>query len=228
MKKILAFILCAMLICATPIVAFAEGESADAVEPNTSVTDNLPTEGETATEGEISGEETVPEKTMTEVIVEWVQSNFEEISVIGTLLVGIFYEIRKHGKLNGSIGTLNNNAIAVAENSATAIKTALAEVEDIAEVVRNYKGEIASLLGEIRKSAEEKKSLEETLCHVETFLKTAKSATLELSNEVAELLVLANIPNSKKEELYSRHRAAVDAISLAETTEVIHDDGKEA
>jgi hypothetical protein len=52
---------------------------------------------------------------------------------------------------------------------------------------------------------------------------------MELANEVAELLVLANIPNSKKEELYSRHLAAVGAIAEAEKTEVtINEDGQEA
>jgi hypothetical protein len=167
------------------------------------------------------------EKTMTEEVVDYVKGHVEEISVIGTLLLTIFYEVRKHGKLNGSIGTLNNNAIAVAQNSAEAIKAALAGVEGIAGVVNKYKDEIESLLGEIRKSAEEKKTLEETLSHVEGFLKTSKLATIELSNEVAELLVLANIPVSKKEELYSRHRAAVNAIAEAEGEVTTHD-GEEA
>lgn len=213
MKKIFVFILCAMLICAVPFVASAEETLPE-----------VPEQTET-----VPGADEVIEKSITEEIVDYVKSHIEEFSVIGTLLLTIFYEIRKHGKLNGSIGTLNNNAIAIAENSADAIKTALTEVVDIADTVKNYKDDFASLLAEVKKSAEEKKSLEDTLAHVETFLKSAKLATLELSNEVAELLVLANIPNSKKEELYSRHRAAVDAIATAETavehTEVKEDDG---
>lgn len=213
MKKIFVFILCVMLICAVPFVASAEETLPEVPEQ----TETVPETDE------------VIEKSITEEIVDYVKSHIEELSVIGTLLATIFYEIRKHGKLNGSIGTLNNNAIAIAENSADAIKTALTEVVDIADTVKNYKDEFASLIAEVKKSAEEKKSLEDTLAHVETFLKSAKLATLELSNEVAELLVLANIPNSKKEELYSRHRAAVDAIATAETavehTEVKEDDG---
>ena len=197
MKRFLVLMLCIMLLMVTPVVAYAAEEGAEV------------------------------EKTMTEEVVCYVQEHFEEITVIGTLILTIFYEVRKHGKLNGSIGTLNNNAIAVAQNSAETIKTALAGVEGIAEVVNKYKDEIESLLGEIRKSAEEKKALEDTLSHVEGFLKTAKLATLELSNEVAELLVLANIPPSKKEELYSRHRAAVNAISVAESEVTTHD-GEEA
>ena len=197
MKRFLVFALCLMLLFAFPVVAYAAEDGAEV------------------------------EKTMTEEVVDYVKGHVEELSVIGTLLLTIFYEVRKHGKLNGSIGTLNNNAITVAQNSAEAIKAALAGVEGIAEVVNKYKDEIEALLGEIRKSAEEKKALEETLSHVEGLLKTSKLATLELANEVAELLVLANIPVSKKEELYSRHRAAVTAISVAESEVTAHD-GEEA
>ena len=204
MKKILAIMLCAMLLFVAPTVAFAEGE--EATVPETTTTEEV-------------------EKPMTDIIVDYVKSQIEELSVIGTLILTIVYEIRKHKSLNGSIGTLNNNAIAVAENSANTIKAALTEVGDIAKVVNGYKDEFASLLGEVRKSAEEKKSLEDTLAHVETFLKTAKLATIELSNEVAELLVLANIPNSKKDELYARHTKAVHDLEAAE--EVMKNDGKE-
>ena len=206
MKKIFAVILCAFLIVALPTVAYAQ-EIPEEVEQTTT-------------------EETVPEETMTDIITGWIQENFEEISVIGTLLSVIFYEVRKHRSLNGSIGTLNNNAIKVAENSAATIQNMLTEAKDIANVVTTYKDEFAALLAEVRKSAEEKKGLEDTLNHVEAFLKTAKLATLELSNEVAELLVLANIPNSKKEELYSRHTQAVSAIEAME--EAIGNDGSEA
>lgn len=196
MKRFLVFALCLMLLFATPVVALAA-------------------EGDAETE-----------KTKTEVVVSYVQENLEEISVIGTLICMVFYEVRKHIKLNGSIGTLNNNAIAVAQNSAETIKTALAGVEGIAEVVNKYKDEIEALLGEIRKNAEEKNALEDTLAHVEALLRTSKLATKELANEVAELLVLANIPISKKEELYSRHRAAVQAIDDAEGEVTTHDGEK--
>ena len=62
----------------------------------------------------------------------------------------------------------------------------------------------------------EKQKLEQTLGEALAYIKTAKLANVEFANELAELLVLANIPNSKKDELYARHRAAVDAISLTE------------
>ena len=170
-----------------------------------------------------SAAETEADEPITEVITSYFQENFEETTVVSSIVLFLLYYVRDRIKLKGTIGTLNNNAIAVANNSAETIKTALAGVAEVVEVVNKYKDEVESLLGEIRKSAEEKKSLEETLAHVEGFLKTSKLATIELSNEVAELLVLANIPVSKKEELYSRHRAAVDAIAEAEGEVTTHD-----
>ena len=152
---------------------------------------------------------------------------------------------------------MNNNAVAVAENSAKAIGDVMAKADTIvdevltragtiadnssvivqnvlketvaiAEVVKSYKEQMEAMLGEIRKNAEEKQSLEDTLLSVQKTLETLKMADLEFGNEVAELLVLANIPNAKKEELYSRHRAAVNAIETAEKTEVVTNDGIEA
>lgn len=219
MKKILAFILCAILICATPIIASAEGEP---VEEDVTVSETLPSENETVAEDE---------KTMPEKIVSFITDNYTESSILSlavTVVVYLFYEIKKHRSLNSSIGVLNNNAVTVAENSAKTIKSILSEAEDIANVVKEYKDEMASLLEEVRKSAEEKKNLEDTLHNVQSFLSTAKLATLELSDEIAELLLLANIPNAKKEEIYSHHLAAVKAISDAEIKEGVTDDGTEA
>jgi type IV secretory pathway TrbF-like protein len=104
----------------------------------------------------------------------------------------------------------------------------LAEIEKVTKKVSEYDEEIAKLLAEVRSNEEEKQLLRQALDDVYAFLKTSKLANVELANEVAELLVLANIPNSKKDELYARHLAAVNAIAEAEKTEVKEDDGKEA
>lgn len=197
MKRILLLVLCVLLMTVFTVTVSADGAAAESSE-----------------------------ETMTEVVVEYVKSHVEEISVIVSLVLAGFYEVRKHGKLNNSIGTLNNNAISIAENSAKSIKEALAEAEDIANVVKEYKEEFAALLGEVRNNAEEKQSLEDTLHQVKSFLKTAKMANLELSKEVAELLVLANIPNSVKEDLTARHLKAVRELEAVE--EVMDHDGKEA
>ena len=287
MKKLLAFMLCAVLMCAAPTVAFAE----DVADENVTTAEEVPTTEEIVTEGEITVVETMPEtelivpeqvtepvdtepvteaapvetepvatepaetepvetepvvtepvstdteadsvtleeiQTYCDKVVEWVLASFEEISVIVTLIAGAYYSFRKHGWLNKAISTLNNNAVVIAEDSKSAINNALAEVKGMAETVSEYKAMIEAALEEVRKSDEEKKRLEAALNQFESYLKTSKLANIELANEVAELLVLANIPNSKKEELYSRHVAAVGAITEAENAEVKTDDhGKE-
>lgn len=212
MKKLLVLLLCVVLLGAFPIVVYAEEETPVTVEQD----------------GTVEVEEVEDQRTKTEIIKDYVSDHFEEISVVFTIVMGIVYEIQKHRKLNGSIGTLNNNAVTVAENSALAIQNALAKVESVAEVVTGYKEKMEDMIAEIRKNAEEKQTLEDMMKQVEAFMKSSKLATLEMSNEVAELLVLANIPNSKKEELYARHIKAVHEIS--ETDEVIShgNDGTEA
>jgi hypothetical protein len=216
MRRILAILLCALLIGIMPIVASAEE----------TITEDVPVTEETTTETEAPVKETVPEKTFTESIVEWVKANLGYISVIATSILIAFYDRITRGKLNKTLGTVNNNSIAIANNSEGVIRTALARIEKIAEDNEQFRADMNSLLSEIRKSAEEKQSLEVIIAHVETFLKSAKLATLELSNEVAELLVLANIPVAKKDELYARHTKAVHELEAVE--EVMSDERKEA
>lgn len=226
MKRILAFILCFMVLCAMPVVAFAEGE-----EVVTEVTESS------------DYDPTIPEQ-----IVGFIKDNFEGVSFssLAVAVVGyIFYAMKSNRGMKGLMGVVNNNAVTIAkdsakvvneamekaetivENSINSVQTILAEVASIAETVKGYKEDITYSIAEIRKSAEEKQSLEDMLLSVQKTLETLKMADLEFGNEVAELLVLANIPVSKKDELYARHRAVVDAIATADTTEVINDDGKE-
>ncbi len=223
MKKIFIALLCVAMICAMTAVAFAEDT---AVDTNTTEAETFIAKEEIATEGENTGTGvTIP---TTDEIVKWVEMHLEEISVIITLIFTLIYQVRKHASLNKSIATCNNNAVSIVENSNSAISTALSRVENVSAVVDKYKDEIVTLLAEIRQTDDEKKKLETALTEVESYLKTAKLANTELANEVAELLVLANIPNSKKEELYSRHRAAVAAIDAAEHKEVKDNVGEEA
>ena len=216
MKKLFALILCIIIVCAMPIAVFAEGETPDNSEvveesvAETEVEETLPVPEETP-------EEVI--KTTSEMVVEYIKLHLEEISVIVTLILSVFYQVRKHKALNKSVATLNNNAITVAENSNNAMQQALTEVGGMSTVVGAYKDEVAALLAEVRRNAEEKKLLEKTLAEVHTHLTQAKLANVEFANELAELLVLANIPNSKKDELYARHIAAVDAISVIEAEE---------
>lgn len=230
MKKIFAIWLCAFIMLAMPLAVFAEGEESVTVDEITTEADATTTEEEIVTEGETAGTEAVPDtappekseaqveaEATTKKIVQYVQEHLEEISVIITMILTVFYQVRKHSALNKSVGTLNNNSIAVAENSAAAISNALTAVQAVSDTVKGYKDEMANMLAEVRANEEEKQALKKAIDESNNYVKTAKLANTELANEIAELLVLANIPNSKKEELYARHRAAVDAIDAAET-----------
>lgn len=216
MKKLLAFTLCIMLMFAMSIPAFAE-ETTTAVEETTAAVEET-TSDAFLFDGGIS----------TQKVLDWFKENFEEISVIVSLIVALFYEVKKHSSLNKSIDNTNDNAVTIAENSEAAVKAALTQVETAAATVGTYIDVINTLLDEVRYNAEKKAELEAIVAEINTNFKTAKLANLELANEIADLLVLANIPNSVKEELHSRHRAAVAAIADAERTEVKEDEGKES
>ena len=224
MKKILAFILCAMLIFALPVVAFAEGEPADGIVQEEVTEDNSTTTEENATEGEIEPSEVQ----LSETIKEWILSHIEEILVVIFGAVSAILSKNFYSKSSMSMGTLNNNAVTIAKNSSTAIDEARLSIENVAATVLGYDSKITELLSAFHVTAEEKQKLEEELLEIKKCLETAKLANVEFANELAELLCLANIPNSKKDELYSRHRAAVDKIVETENTEVKENDGAEA
>ena len=207
MKKIFAFVLCAiLLLCVFSVATFAEEELPETVVQVETI------------------EETEP--TITESVVAFVKEHLDTISAIVTMLGAVFYSARKHGVLNKAIGVLNNNAVSVAENSGAAIKEALEGVARVSDVVKEYSEKIEAFLAEVRETVEDKAKLAGAIEKVETFLEMAKLANIELADEIAELLVLANIPPSKKDELYARHLDAVKAI--AEKTEVTHHDSHEA
>lgn len=217
MKKIFAILLCAFMICTLSVSALAEDTNSVEVDSSS------PTE-EIVTESVFEGVETTPELT-TEMIVGWVTENYEEITVILAVIAAALLIVQRITMVIKSISTCNNNAVVIAEDSKALTQAALNQVN-------TYKDAFEKLLLEVRQTDEEKRNLATALANVEGFLKNAKLANVELANEVAELLVLANIPNSKKEELYSRHRAAVEAIDAVATavmdTEVTTDDGHEA
>lgn len=206
MKRFLVLMLCVLLLCMLPISVFAA--------------DGILEETTEKSEAQIEAE------LMTDKIVSYVQYHLEEISVIITLILTLFYQVKKHASLNKSIGTLNNNAVAVAERSKLTIDQALAGVSGASSIVTEYIGKMDNLLTEIRTNEEDKKKMQAALDTAMKYVESAKAANIEFANEFAELLTLANIPNSKKEELYARHRAAVDAIATI-NTEVKPDEATE-
>lgn len=230
MKKILAIVLCVMLVCMMSVVAFAE--EAEVVEGDATL-DEPPVETPDEVPGETPKDDEKPDAQIeaeltTEKIVNYLTEHLEEFSVILTMILTVFYQVRKHIELNKSIATMNNNTVSVAQNSANAIANTVSGMAGMTDTLNGYKTEMEKMLAEIRANEEEKRNMAAMLDKVNKHLETSKSANLEFSNELAELLVLANIPNSKKDELYSRHRAAVDALESAEKTEVKEDVGEEA
>lgn len=238
----------------TPIVDVSEMET---TIPEEGVAEDATTTPEETEPVETEPAEVVEqEPTLSEEIVGYIKEHAEELYVIGSIIVYSFYDKKKQ-KLNlKTIATANNNAVDVATSSQLAINNSSEKMEQVAsvvvgykeaiekmlaefqanaaekqtleELIAGYKTVIEKLLTECRANSEEKQKLEQTLTEVHAHLKTAKLANVELANEVAELLVLANIPNAKKEELYARHRAAVGALAEAEKTEAITNDGQKA
>lgn len=201
MKKFISTILCLAVLVLSPILGYVVSNDSEAL---------------------IAGEIT------TEDLILWAQENWSPITIFYALGGAAYYYLKDRKKLDKSIGTLNNNAVTISENGTSIATKALEKVQEISNAVDGYVDKMENLLSEVRANEEEKHKLATTLSTVEKYLETSKAANLELSNEVAELLVLANIPNSKKEELYSRHRAAVDALAEAEKTEVIAGDEQKA
>ena len=188
------------------------------------------------TEGEIQESEPVWEdvkNTISEKIVNWILPHIEEISVIITLVLSIIYNIRRNRALDKSVGTLNNNAITIAKNSADTMSAA-------SGAITGYKADITALLTAFKQTAEDRERLEREFVEIKNYLQTSSKSNLEFADELAELLALANIPNYKKEEIGARHLAAkkdiIDAEAKAEalallpasTEEVNKDVGEEA
>lgn len=196
MKKIFALILCLMLLCATPLVAFAEGETTE--EPTTTV------------------EEEISWTTVSDAILDWLYHNYDKALVSLFLAMTALYGNARDKKLNKNMGTLNNNAITVAEKSTHFMTQALSNIENASGVVASYDARIVALLQAFQQTAEDKQRLESELVEIKSYLKTATDANIEFANELAELLGLANIPNYKKEELGARHLKSVEAIIEAE------------
>jgi hypothetical protein len=224
MKRIFIFALCLALIFVLDLCVFAEAPTETAVTEETEAFPDLPeaeTEVTAQPESSDGGESLLSAR-----FEAWVLPHLEEISVVVTLLFSLVYQIRKNKLLGKSMGVMNDNAVTIAEQSSGMMAQALAGMESAALAVKGYDERIAALLEAHDATAADKERLERELLEVKAYLKSAAEANLEFSNELAELLSLANIPNFKKEEIGARHLAAVRAMKAAE--EVTGDVGEKA
>jgi hypothetical protein len=161
-------------------------------------------------------EDTVTEETTTEVemtiterVVEYVKENAEGIlTVIASIGSAILVKLIS-GKLSTYVSTLNNNSITIAKEAEDKLGVASKKLEEYAE-------KMTEVLLKYEKSEDEKKALEGMLNKVTTLLETSKIAVVELGNEFAELILLANIPNAKKESFYASHKEAMQKLEKAE------------
>ena len=233
MKRIFIFTLCLALIFVLDMCVFAEAPT-ETAELSEEVTGAPTAETEA-----VSPDPTIPSETLSENSTAdggenllsarfeaWVLPHLEEISVVVTLLFSLVYQVRKNKLLGKSMGVMNDNAVTIAEQSSGMMAQALAGMENAALAVKGYDERIASLLDAYGAAAEDRERLERELIEVRAYLKSAAEANLEFSNELAELLSLANIPNFKKEEIGARHLAAVRAMQAVR--EVTDDVGEKA
>ena len=197
MKKLLALSLCILLICALPLAAHAD--ESDGLSAEKAQTE--------------AAEEAEKGLLLSKRLEEWVIPHLEEICVVVTMIISLICQMKKHKLLSKSMGVMNHNAVTIAEQSSSMMSQALASMENTSCAVAGYDAQIAALLEAHRSAAEDKALLEKELRELKTYLKTATEANLEFSNELAELLNLANIPNFKKEEIGARHLAAVNALA---------------
>jgi hypothetical protein len=194
MKKFLIVTFCILLACAVPLTVCAAGVG----------------------EGGMSA-------LVSKKFEEWVLPHIEELSVIVTLAVSSFCQMKKNRSLTRSMGTMNHNTVTVAEQSADMMTKAREGLENAALAVKGYEARIEELLAEYRSSADDKARLDAELREMRAYCKRSAQANIEFANELAELLSLANIPDYKKEEIGARHLAAVRAIG-----EVTDRDGENA
>jgi hypothetical protein len=221
MKKLLALILC-LLFFAVPLSAYAESETEETV---TDQGETLPEQEEAAPEA--AGPALVPEttegseweeikETISGAFVKWVEPNIEEIGVVVTLIGYGIVLFKKLANVLKSLGIMNNNTITISKENANIMEQALTAVTGYEERIKVLLEHYTNLAETLMQTAEDKKKLENELIEIKNYLKISADANLEFSNEFAELLGLANIPNYVKEEIGARHVAAKNNIIEAE------------
>ena len=202
MKKILIAIVCLALMCCFSMSAFAE-----TVEPPIAPEETLTNE---VNWDEVKGE-------VSAFILNWVKPHIEEISVIITLVFYVIASAKDRKNLNKNMGVMNNNTIAIANNSNEKMTEALALMQTSSDSVVSYDERIKTLLESYNNPLEDNKRFREEYVEMKKNLKASTEANIEFANELAELLALANIPNYKKEEIGKRHATNVAAIREAES-----------
>lgn len=217
MKKIFALILCFMFI-AVPISAYAENESEETITEEILPEETVISEENPASapEGDTGKNWNEVKDTISGAFVKWVEPNLEEIGVVVTLIGYGIVLFKKLASVLKSLGIMNNNTITISKENANRMEQAMTAVTGYEERIKVLLEHYTSLAETLVQTAEDKKKLENELVEIKNYLKISAGANLEFSNELAELLGLANIPNYVKEEIGARHVAAKNNIIEAE------------
>ena len=220
MKKILAFIVCIVLVCAMPLAVFAEETTDDVVDTTPVVEETIP---ETTVPDVVPTEPTLEEEAQgyADIIAAWFEENSGALGIVFTIIGYGIVLFKKVKTMTASVTTMNNNAVSISENGSKIATDALA-------IMSGYTDKLTELLAKIEKSEDDKQKLEEALIESHTLLKSARLANKSIADEVAKLITLAGLPNSVKSELYEQHLENVRAIAEAENPEVKEDDREEA
>ena len=236
MKKIIALIVCLMLIC-VPLVASAEDYEVGDVFTGEVLEGETTPEDETPTEEEIQPPVETPEETppvenppaetppteeaptfedevqtVTDNLVKWLEDNSALLGLIVTLIGYGIVTFKKLGTVIKSASTMNNNAITIAKNNKNVMDEALTSIQTASGAVTGYDARILALLEAYKTTAEDKARLEKELVEIKNYLMINADANIAFADELAELLTLANIPNFKKESIGASHLARVNAI----------------
>ena len=222
MKKIIALILALMFVMAFTLTASATDEALNSTNPNP--------DNESPVESENNASESVENASVTDGIATYVKEHLEEISVIASLVIAAIYAKIKDGKFGASLGTLNNNAIAIAKDAAAKMTEVAGKLEsyetNITSKLEEFEKKYGDLLGAFEADEEERLSFADTLARLEKLMAAVKLAATENSDEIANLILLSGIPNAKKDELYGKHLLVVEALEAIEEGET--NDGEKA
>lgn len=256
MKKILILLLCAIIFCGLSITASAsEADIPETVETvETTPTEEVPEEPEMTLPEKIVNFLTTNYDSTTLVgfavtLIAYLIYGIQQfkqlggkVGVLNNNAVNIaenstkaidatFVEAKGIAEksvetVNKALGEAREIMQALQDGNAAALTETLSKAETIAETVVSFKEVMETFLERIGDIESDKVATRDALIEATKTMEACKKASLEEGNIVAELLLLANIPNSKKEELYARHTKAVHELEVVE--EAISHDGKEA
>jgi hypothetical protein len=155
--------------------------------------------------------------TLSELVAKWLEDNADTISLIVSIVGAVAVMWKKSSDVLKAMGIINNNAVTVANDSATQIAEVKDKLVGASESITSYNDRMTVLLDAFNVLLGENKNLKEELLELKNYLKISANSNIEFSNELAELISLSNIPNYKKDEIGESHiervRAILDAVS---------------